>query len=199
MTVAIAIPPEVTAAIGVAQQAVAAAQHTAAAVMQQPINTPELAQWATDVAHQINAQKKGFEAERDRVAKPLRKIASDHSAQWKPAIEACDHAIRHLKSQVLMFQNAQRVAQQAALKAAAQEAAATGETTAIAAAAKPVAKPKGMTTVTDWAWEVADRSKVPAEYFVLDVSRLNAEAKLHKDKLNIPGIRPRPVQRQVLR
>lgn len=177
------LPAKIEAAAGVAQQAVDAADAMATALLPFKVTDSAGAQWAVDAAKQIREQRRELEAERDSVAKPLRKLASDHSKRWKPAIDTLDRVERHLKNEALLFQVEERERQAAALKAA------TSQEEVADAVAVLAPKPDGLQERESWSWEVTDISQIPREYWVLDKFRIDREAREQKGALNVPGIR----------
>jgi hypothetical protein len=150
----------------------------------QDIASPAHAQWATNTAHMLREQLRLCEGERDAVAKPLRKLASDHADRWNPTIKRLDATIRKLKDRTIAYELAAQAEQAAALAEAtsAEEVAA-----AVAVVAPP---PEGLSKRVDWGWELVDYAAVPREYLVIDKFRIDKLAREQKDALDIPGIRP---------
>lgn len=183
MSAPVAIP-DIKKGEDVAAQAFATAKQMGEQLLAAQVTTAEQAQWATNAAHEVWTQKRALEAERDKVAKPLRKLATDHAKRWKPAIDVLTQCEQHLKTQALQFQQAERRRQAEALQAA------TNQTEVAAAVAVLAPTPVGLQERSTWAWEVTDLAKVPREYFVLDTARLDREARDQKGELAVPGIKP---------
>ncbi len=147
------------------------------------ITTPEMAQWATDTAQQVRDQVKGWEAERDSMAKPLRKIATTISQKYKPAIDEGNRAIAHLKAALLKFGAAEQERQRVAL----QEATTQAEVQTAVATLAPA--PAGLSTRDRWDWEVDDESLVPRKYWIIDTARIARMVRETKGETSIPGIK----------
>lgn len=147
------------------------------------VTTPELAEWAATTAKQVRDFKKQLEAERDSIAKPLRALAKQHTALWKPRIDAVNEVYKHLTGQISEFRQRQAAAQAAALR----EAKTAEEVTQAVAVLTP--KPEGLVERTYYSVEIVDPSKVPAAYWQIDVDQLNREAREQKDAFHVPGVK----------
>lgn len=156
-----------------------------AAYRQVPINTAGMQAWATDTAKQLAAILKQIEAEEQSAIGPLNAVIKTIRGwfSFKKEIEATRV---HLRDAAFEF-GQQAAAEQRRLLATAAETGA-GQAEIAAAVAASVPAPQGLGSRDCWRARVVDRSKVPAEYWVLDEARLDREAKASKGTAVVPGI-----------
>lgn len=161
------------------------AQSVASFLESTPIDTDSAAQWAVDVAHQLRAQRKELEAERDSVLRPLNDAVRRIRGWFRAPVTVLDAAEQTIKSKVLAFRAEQKREQMRALAAAATSHAELAQATEAT-----TAKPDGMSEREVWSAEIVDASALPREYLVPDQKRLDQLAREQKSALSIPGVRP---------
>lgn len=152
---------------------------------------------AVAMGRELVAQIKALESERDEVALPLYRAWKRVRKWWQAPIDPRVQAKEHLRSEVGAYRDRKRAEVKGALEHATTHEELTEATAAV------VTKPDNLVERTDWYAEAADgqplpktlaeaiarKLPIPADYYVLDESRLHAEAKQHKQALNVPGVR----------
>jgi len=159
---------------------------------------------ATDDLAIIAKYKKVMEEKRKEYLRPLQeevKAINDNYKFWMQPIEAADRITRE---KILAFnkeQERRRLEQEEINRkrqeAAEQEMKLNGELSesvnlveVAPPAPKRVSTDMGTTGMVDnWKYEVIDFALLPDEYKVADTSMLNAVAKKHHDRKQIPGVR----------
>lgn len=174
----------VGAASTLAEQACAAAR----TITVVDANTNEV---AVTWIRQIKQVRKALETERKTLTKPLADALEAMRSWWRAPLKRYEEAEQHLRDQCNAFEARRHAELTASLTAATS-------TTEIQQSVQALATPAEKThTREEWRWEIADVSKIPYEYFVLDTARLDRESKALKGALAVPGIRP-VVERKVV-
>jgi hypothetical protein len=151
-----------------------------------PIDSPERAEWAVAEARKLKAQLAGMVEDKEAITKPLHASWKNALGYFGPPIKAVENVIDALKRNAAAFHRTQVEAQHKALA----EAAASSSPTQIAAAvAITTAKPAGLHEMTVWELEVVNPAEIPAEFWIVDVARLQARVKAEKEAFNVPGCR----------
>lgn len=139
------------------------------------------------LAKQIAEQCETYLERRDGGMKPARALLAWIESLFPLApVKKCEQVIKHLKERSFAFYQRK----QAEARALAASATTQAEVARAVETLAPV--PVGFVKVTTWTYEIVDVNAIPRDYWILDEKRLKAEAKQRKDKLNIPGIRPKP-------
>lgn len=159
--------------------------------------TLEQEQWAADYGNRIAAVRRAIEARRDLAKKPW---WDNYNAIQKAPKEAIDLLLKieaHFKAEIKRSSTARLASQAAALQAAAP----AGPAEIARAAAETSGKAEGVTLAEHWTWAPADGGErpttiaeayarglaIPPEYFLLDVKRLDREAREQKAAFNVTG------------
>jgi len=58
----------------------------------------------------------------------------------------------------------------------------------------PIQKLDGLSFRTDWKYEIVHPSAIPMEYMIIDEKKIGQVVRALKEKTNIPGVRPYPVE-----
>ena len=174
--------PDLTTSRSAAAETAAVARTTLAQAQTITVNTPVDADTATEALRQLRARRKQIEAERDRVSKPLRALATENSRYWKPAIDAYSAAETAINRALTAFETTRQARAKAALVASAPPE-------QIAEVVELMApRPEGTHQRTYYSARVTDASKVPAEYMIPDQAALDALARAKKDGFAVPGV-----------
>ena len=182
-TLATLVPAETKSSDLAASAAGAAALALATAQAYPQIKTAAEAEEIVSATRALQSALDACTKERDAVAKPLRKIATEIAGRWKPAREALESAIKIYKQRITAFEmNKVEIATEALQGKCAPEQVA--EAVAVMAPRAP-----GSHQVTRWHAEITDVSLVPREFLVPDMAALNALAKTRKGALDLPGVR----------
>lgn len=152
------------------------------------VTTAEQEQWASGVGRQLAEQRKGLEAERDAVAKPIYAAYKRVRSWFKPPIETLDTAIAHLKTEIGAYRRSVEEQARAQLAEATTPAEVEQATAAVVAP-----KPSTHTEVRHYAAKIVDVSKIPASYWthpdVIEALQrvLDREARERKETFDVPG------------
>lgn len=155
------------------------------------IDSTERAEWANKIAKQVRTYKQQLEAQRDSGIRPLLEVVETIRGWFRDPIAGCEQVYRHLTEGVAAFLVAERTRQTNAVR----EATSQTEIAAVVAALAP--KPAGTSERTYWHAEVVDASKLPPEYLLPDITRLNKEARELKERFAVPGAKAVPEVRVV--
>jgi hypothetical protein len=188
-------PPPVTIELFASfAEAKAASSDTAAHAEQilaiASIDGPEQEAWTVERGREIQATRKAIDERQRRWLKPVKEIEAmikgfdtvvfrGEPIAAEKLLEKCS---RHLAG-LMDGARSRAAAAQAALLPAARSA---EEVTAALAVLQP--KPAGWVEREEWGWRITDIAKIPADYFVLDVARLQREVDEHKHAFNVPGV-----------
>lgn len=177
-------------------QLAASHRDSLAALLEFRVTDAASAQFASDAAHQLRGSMKAFAAERDKAIGPLEGVVKTVRGWFAPHLKLGDEILAHLRDQLGAFQTRMEAEQRAALLQAAERSS-PEEVKAAVAIVSPA--PAGVQHRTTWSYEIVDRALIPAEYWVLDTKRLEAEARARKGELSIPGVKPVANRTAVLR
>jgi hypothetical protein len=151
-----------------------------------PIDSPERATWAVEEARKLRAKLREMVADKESMTKPLHEAWKAALGFFGPPIKAVENVIDALKRNAAAFHRAQIETQQKALAAAAVS---SSPTEIAAAVAITTTKPAGLHEMTVWEVEIVNPAEIPAEFWIVDVARLQARAKSEKEAFNVPGCR----------
>jgi hypothetical protein len=164
-----------------ADQAVAALAEFLLALVVTRENTDE----ANRYARGIRDYRKALEDSRAGYSRQPRDELERIRSCYRGAIEKLDSIYAHLTTGVARVVQAERAEQQRALAAAAASGAGAAE---IARAVQAVApKPSQTRELVQYSAKVVDASKIPAEFWKIDLDALNAAARERKDSFSVPG------------
>lgn len=186
------LPPMLAAEAAIeAKDATTEASAALALVMDTQVTTPVEYEAAIAILTEVKRQRSLYEAARKRCVSPLNAIVSSINDWFRPAIEACDSAERHLKTAVMQFQAIAEAERERLLQEAEEQAQGgdidAAEVAIVEAATAVVPAVGNLSVRTDWIGEVVDASKIPREFLVPDVAKLLAHTKLHKGATKIAG------------
>ena len=162
----------------IASQAMECANSVAFQIVGVTIKTPEQAQWATDLAHQMRDMKRALEAERDSAIGPIKGTIKKITGWFKPAIEKYESLELHLKMGIMAHRQALQEQQTKALSAA------TSQVEIAQAVAVLAPKPLGLQEREVKRVVVTNESEIPREYLVPDMRKI--EQALRDGKV-VPG------------
>lgn len=151
-------------------------------VLASVVDSPDTADTAAEWAQKIRERRELVASELE-FATTLRRIANQFSQRWNPAIKPLDEALDHLRSQISQYTERSRAAVVLALPQA------QSQDEIVAATATIVPQPAGVIERAEWRAEIVDVTQIPAEYWQLDLARLNREAREQKEAFAVPGVR----------
>lgn len=133
---------------------------------------------------EVKEQLVEMEARRDTITKPMREALASVAALFGPGISALKDAEKLLKQKVLASRDVLELRAQALI----EEASKTGNH-ALVKEADEVKPPdlKGVSITTTWTGVVEDASKIPKQYLVPDIKKLEEVTKAQKGQVKIPG------------
>lgn len=137
----------------------------------------------------LKQRKQALEAQRVEITKPMNEALRKVNQLFKPVIEYYDSCERALKGALSGFLLAQQQAQDTAL--AAIEAAGgevVGEVLTVAHGIENVQAPASCSTRTVWKVTAVDRAKLPADYLIPDMSRIEVEVRRLGADFDVPGV-----------
>jgi hypothetical protein len=134
---------------------------------------------AGELLQQVKGAQKKLETQRKSITKPMLDAKKAVDALFKPAAAAIEHAELILKDAIARYLDTVKAQQLAAH--------ASDDPTALAAPAPTL--PGSVSTRTIWKWEIVDPAQVPAEYWVIDASKVQGHVNAFKAQSQIPGIR----------
>ncbi len=138
---------------------------------------------AGELLQETKAKFKQLESERTKVTKPLLDAKRQIDSWFDPAKSALRQLEATLKGAMSAYVTEQEQRRLEALQLGKHEEALATE--------QPV-MPSGISTRTSWRFNVIDASKVPREYLVLDMAKIQAHVSVHKSNSSIPGIEAVP-------
>ena len=166
------------------------------------IATDEDLTFAGEVLGEIKGHYNRLEERKKQATGPLNAALKTIRSWFQPAQDYYLSSEKSLKAKIAAYHTMRAAERQAALDAAAA-AHQTGDSAAtqLAVAAVPPAPPKldGVSVREEWTYEVTSFGLVPDKFKVINHALLQAMAKESKAMLNIPGIRPVPVNKVVAR
>lgn len=164
-----------------------AEQHTIASrslafVREFTVETAERCEQAAGMVRKIREHRRGLEADRDGLIKPLQSVVRKLRAKYKTPLDLLTDAENHLRAAVIAYQERERAKQQAALVEAQSKAEVAAAVTALAP------RPEGYHERYTYSARVVDPSKVPAEYWTIDQAKLDRVVAAAKGEIEIPGV-----------
>jgi len=159
------------------------------------IAKPADREFASNALSEIAAKHDAWEAKRLKWVKPLKAVASDIDASFRPATKALAKAIDELKAKIGAW-DVEQAQKRSALLSASAEAARDGNAAAAEKAYEKAAAfvpaEGGAGSKIYWTGEVIDAAAIPREYLTPDLDKLQAVTKAHGADPGIPGWRTFP-------
>jgi hypothetical protein len=147
---------------------------------------------AGEVVREVARRHDAIDAKRKSWVEPLKRVAKDIDATFKPLLDALKEAEKLLKDKIGSYALAQAAARTKAIAAAGALSQSDPEA-ASAAIAEAVAleapKLDGVGATIEWDGEVIDAALIPREYLIPDVAALRAMTKAAARDPKIPGWR----------
>ena len=152
-------------------------------------------EFASNAASEIAAKHDAWDGKRLSWVKPLKAVAADIDASFRPATKALKEALDVIKAKIGAF-DVEQAQERARLLKASVQAAAAGDQTAAAKAyekaeAHVLVDAGPSTSKIVWTGEVVDAAAIPREYLMPDVAKLEALTKALDRDPQIPGWRAR--------
>lgn len=167
------------------------------------INSAEMFEAAIQMTAEVKAERARREAIRKSIVDPINAGLKQANAVFKPGDNMFAEAERILKAKLVAYTEKQEAARTALLleaEAQGQEGEHEAASESIAQiAATVVPKVGNYSQSVQWTGEVVDVSKLPREYLIPDVSRLQAITKARKGDPQIPGWRAWPKTVSIVR
>lgn len=176
-------PSQHDAVLAIVEPVRTEAEANAGALASIVIGSQDMLDKAGALLQQTKAQYKSLEAERTKVTKPLLDAKRAIDGWFDPAKVALKELEGVLKSAMSGFVTGQEQKRLEALQLGQHEAALAVE--------QPI-MPSGVSTRTTWRFNVVDEAKVPREYLVLDMAKVQAHVSHYKSNSAIPGIEAYP-------
>lgn len=150
--------------------------------------------FAAEVLSEVKGNYARLEERKRQATDPLNQALKTIRSWFKPAQDFYVKAEVVLKNKIAAFHQLRAQERQAALLQAQAAFVAQNQEavqTALAALPPPPPKVDGLSTREDWSYEVIDFAVLPDEYklVIANHDKLLEQAKVCKDKLNIPGVR----------
>jgi hypothetical protein len=147
---------------------------------------------AGEVVKEVARRHDAIDAKRKSWVEPLKRVAKDIDATFKPLLDALKEAERVLKDKIGGYALAQAAARTKAIAAAgalAQSDPAAASAAIADAVALEAPKVDGVGTTIEWDGEVVDAASIPREYLIPYVAALRAMTKAAARDPKIPGWR----------
>lgn len=155
------------------------------------ITTAEQFEAAAATRAKFKATLAEIEADRKALVDPKNKWVKVINAKCKPATDFLAAAVNLLNASMGAFQQREEARQRAALEevqAQAQAGDIAGATLALARVESQAPQVAGLSSHDDWYVVSVDQSKLPPEYLVPDMVKINAVTKSAKTESPIPGV-----------
>lgn len=156
------------------------------------IHKPADREFASNALSEVARRFDVNDAKRKSWVEPLKSIASDIDAAFRPGLKAMKAGIEILKEKIGRYDIEQENKRVALLRASV-EASRKGDQDAAEVAYEKAEKfapaEGGAAAKIEWSGEVVDASAIPREYLCPDVKKLEAVTKAHGADPKIPGWR----------
>jgi hypothetical protein len=156
------------------------------------VKTDAEREFASNALSEVASRHDAYDKKRKAWVQPLKAVASDIDATFRPALQALKHCEQMLKEKIGMYDVAQAQARAALLVQAAAAGASGNREAAEAAyvvADQFSAASAGAGSKIEWTGEVVDATQIPREYLCPDVKKLEALTKARGEDPCIPGWR----------
>ena len=156
------------------------------------IQKPADREFASNAVSEIAKKHDLWDGKRLSWVKPLKAVAADIDASFRPATKALAEAVQVIKRKIGAWDVAQAQERAKLLKAsvtAAQQGDQAAAAKAYEKAEAHVAADTGATSKIVWTGEVIDATQIPREFLVPDVAKLEAYTKALDKDPQIPGWR----------